>query len=181
LAASALVLGLAVLLFLPRSRTYAAAPALPFVEVEQKIGRRFNRYADALGVREGSLLVPDVGGALWSSRLRVYDLGGLTDRTIARTLHRQPEAFREYVFAETRPTFILVHGPWALVAALNRDPRFRRDYLPLFIEGDPRGEITVGPGRQAGIFVRKEAAAGKEEAVRAIRAELSAEASGGKG
>ncbi|HKH47179.1 MAG TPA: hypothetical protein VKM72_21190 [Thermoanaerobaculia bacterium] len=172
--AAALALGLALLLFLPRSRTYAAGPALAFSEVERKIGRRFNRYADALDVREGSFLVPDIGGALWSSRLRIYDLAGLTDRTLARTLQKDRGAFQEYVFEETRPTFILVHGPWAVAAGLNRDPRFRRDYVPLYLQGDPGGEITVGPGRQAGIFVRKDVVAGKDAAVEAIRAELAA-------
>lgn len=175
--AAALALGLALMIFLPRSRTYAAGPALAFSEVERKIGRRFNRYAGALDVREGSLLVPDIGGALWSSRLRVYDLAGLTDRTVARTLQKDRDAFQDYVFAETRPTFILVHGPWAVAAALNRDPRFRRDYLPLYLHADPGKdpgeEITVGPGRQAGIFVRKEAVVGKDAAVTALRAELA--------
>jgi len=173
--AAAAALGLALTMFVPRSRTYAADPALPFALVQEKNGRRFNRFAGALALREGSFLVPDVGGALWSSRLRIYDLGGLTDRTVARTLKKEPDAFREYVFGETRPTFILAHGPWAAAAALNRDPRFRRDYVPLYLEGDPAGNtITVGPGRQAGVFVRKDAVAGRDAAVAAIRAELAA-------
>lgn len=168
-------LGLAVALFLPRSRAYAADPALSFFLVEENNGRRFNRFADALGLREGSFLVPDIGGVLWSSRLRIYDLAGLTDRTVARTLKKDPGAFYEYVFGVARPTFILAHGPWAYTAALNRDPRFARDYLPLYLEGDPGGRtVTAGPGLQAGVFVRKEAIVGKEAVVEAIRAELAA-------
>ena len=42
------VLGLALALFIPRSRAYAANPALSFALVEEKNGRRFNRFADAL-------------------------------------------------------------------------------------------------------------------------------------
>jgi hypothetical protein len=169
-------LGLALALFLPRSRAYAARPALPFSAVQEKDGLRFNRFADALGIAEGSFLVPDIGGALWCSRLRIYDLGGLTDRTVARTLKKDPAAFYEYVFGVVRPTFILAHGPWAVASALNRDPRLRRDYLPLYLEGDPVGRI-IPPGnlRPAGVFVRKDAVAGKEAAVEAIRAELRAD------
>lgn len=174
-AAAAVSLGLALILFLPRTQDYAANPALPFSMVQEKDGERFNRFADALGIAEGSFLVPDVGGALWSSRLRIYDLGGLADRTIARTLKKDQAAFYEYVFGEVRPTFILAHGPWAVAAALNRDPRFQRDYVPLYLEGNPAGRIvTVGIGRQAGVFVRKEVIVGKEAAVEAIRAELRA-------
>ena len=174
--AAAAVLGLAVGLFLPRSRAYAASPALPFTMVEKKNGHRFNRFADDLGVREGSFLVPDIGGALWSSRLRIYDLAGLTDRTVALTLKKDPAAFHEYVFGVARPTFILAHGPWAYTAVLNRDPRFARDYVPLYLEGDPKGRtVTTGPGIQAGAFLRKEVAAGRETVVEAIRAELAAD------
>jgi hypothetical protein len=173
--ASAVILGLALALFLPRSRAYAANPALSFAEVEEENGHRFNRFAAVLAVRQGSFLVPDVGGALWSSRLRIYDLGGLTDRTIARTLRNDPAAFHDYVFATARPTFILVHGPWAVLAALNADPRFARDYVPLHVVGDPGARVvTVGPGRPSGVFIRKEAVAGREEAAEAIRAELAA-------
>lgn len=167
-------LALAPLLFLPRSRAYAAEPALPFTMVVEANGRRINRYADALGIAEGSFLLPDVGGALWASRLRIYDLGGLTDRTVARTIWADRGAFHDYIFAEARPTFILTHGIWTMIAALEADPRFQRDYLPLSLEGNP-AELTmpVGHLRQGGLFVRKEAVAGKQAVVAAIRAELA--------
>jgi hypothetical protein len=175
--AAGAALGLTLLVFLPRTRAYAAAPTLPFSVIEERIGRRYNRFAEMLELPEGaSYLGPDIGGALWTSRLRIYDLGGLTDRTVARTLRRDRKAFHEYVFAETRPTFILVHGSWGFVARLNLDPRFQRDYVPLSIERNP-GEriIQVGNRRQSGAFIRKDAVAGKEAAVEAIRAELAAD------
>jgi hypothetical protein len=171
----------ALVLFVPRARAYAAAPALPFSVVTELNGRQFNRFADALGLREASFLVPDIGGALWASRLRIYDLAGLTDRTVARTLRKDPEAFHQYVLGEVRPTFVLVHGPWAVMAALNRDPRFARDYVPLYLEGDPAGRtVTAGPGIQSGVFIRREAVGGRDAVVAAIRAELAV-AYGGPG
>lgn len=171
-AGSSLVLALG--LFLPRSRAFEAEPTLAFGLVVERNGLRINRYADALGIAEGSFLLPDVGGALWASRLRIYDLGGLTDRTVARTLWGDRAAFHDYVFAETRPTFILTHGVWTMIAALEEDPRFQRDYLPLSLEGDPE-ELTMSTGhlRQGGIFVRREAVVGKEMIVERIRAELA--------
>jgi hypothetical protein len=175
--AAAAALGLAVLLFLPRTRAYAASPALPFSQIDERIGRRYNRFAEMLDLPEGaSYLGPDIGGALWSSRLRIYDLGGLADRTVARTLRGHRKAFHDYVFTVARPTFILTHTDWGFAARLNLDPRFRRDYVPLYVEGSP-GERTINLGnpRQSGVFIRKDAIVGKEAAVEAIRAELAAD------
>ncbi len=77
-------------------------------------------------------MTPDVGGALFGSTLRIYDLVGLCDRVAARTLTRDTAAFHEYVFATARPTFIHVHGAWAQWAALGTDPRLGHDYVPLW-------------------------------------------------
>jgi hypothetical protein len=175
--AAAAALGLALLLFVPRTLAYAADPALPFSQIEERIGRRYNRFAAMLDLPAGaSYLGPDVGGALWASRLRIYDLGGLTDRTVARTLRGHRKEFHDYVFAVARPTFILMHSEWGFAARLNLDPRFRRDYVPLYVEGEP-GERTINLGnpRQSGVFVRKDAIVGKEAAVEKIRAELAAD------
>lgn len=84
--AAVAALGLALVVFLPRSVLFAAQPTIAFTEVEASFGERFNRFAGALGLERGSFLLPDVGGALWASRLRIYDLGGLTDKTVALTL-----------------------------------------------------------------------------------------------
>lgn len=167
-AGSALVLALT--FFLSRSRAFEARPTLALSAVVERNGLRINRYADALGIAEGSFLLPDVGGALWASRLRIYDLGGLTDRTVTRTLWGNRTAFHDYVFAETRPTLILTHGVWTTVAALDDDPRLRRDYLLLSPEGR-----AARRSRKERLFVRREAVVGKEGAVEAIRAELAAE------
>jgi len=170
-------LGWALVIFVPRSLLFAAQPTVPFTEVEVRFGQRFNRFADALGIENGSILLPDVGGALWSSRLRVYDLGGLTDRTIARTLAKDRRAFHHYIFEVARPTFIHIHGYWTASAALEADPRLHRDYVPLYLHFEPKvTEMTQGRPFRSGDFVRRDAILGKDEAVRAIRAELVEEA-----
>lgn len=170
-------LGLALVLFIPRSLFFAAQPTVPFTEVEARFGQRFNRFADALGLANGSFLLPDVGGALWSSRLRIYDLGGLTDPTIARTLAKDRRAFHHYVFEVARPTFIHTHGYWTAAGALEADPRFRRDYVPLYLYSEPAVlGMTQGRPFRSGDFVRRDAITGKDEAVRAIRVELVEEA-----
>lgn len=177
-AAATAALGLSLLLFLPRSRAYAADPALSFYVVEKRIGQRYNRFADALALPECSFLGPDIGGALWTfhPHLRLYDLAGLTDRTVARTLKKDTDAFHDYVFDVARPTFILLHGPWAFPARMNLDPRFQRDYVPLVFEHHREERtINVGYPLQAGVFLRKEAALGREAAVEAIRADLAAD------
>jgi hypothetical protein len=164
--------GLSLALFAGRSMQFAAVPTVSFQEVIERFGLRYNRYADLLGLDQGSILLPDVGGTLWVSRLRVYDLVGLTDRTIARTLEKRQEAFYDYVFDEAKPTFIHLHHYWTLQADLDHDPRFRRDYLPLFELVEPAVRERAEAPLSSGDFIRRDAIQGKERAVAAIRADL---------
>jgi len=165
--------GLSLTLFSGRSILFAAAPTISFQEVVERFGLPYNRYADLLGLERASILLPDVGGTLWVSKLRVYDLVGLTDRTIARTLEKNPEAFYDYVFDEVKPTFIHLHHYWTLQAGLDYDPRFKRDYVPVVQYFEPAvRERAEGYPLSSGDFVRRDAIQGKEAAVAAIRAEL---------
>lgn len=173
LVAGAAAVGLSLALFAPRSILFAAAPTVSFQEVVEKFGHRYNRYADLLGMERASILLPDVGGTLWVSRLRVYDLAGLTDPVIARTLEKRPEAFYDYVFDRAKPTFIHLHHYWTLQAGFDRDPRFQRDYVPLFRYFEPAViERAEGYPLSSGDFIRREAIRGKGEAVAAIQADL---------
>ena len=79
-----------------------------------------NHVADMLGIENGSLMAGDVGGLLWTSKLKVYDLLGLTDRTVARTFNRDKPAFYEYIFGDVRPTFIKGHMQTLKLAGLMR-------------------------------------------------------------
>jgi hypothetical protein len=86
---------------------------------------KFNKYAQKL--INASILLPDVGGTLMYSNLRVYDLAGLCDKKIAKTLGT-PE-FADYIFQEAKPTFIHMHGPWISRSGLLQDGRLSRDYI----------------------------------------------------
>lgn len=164
----------ATLIFLPRSLEFCRAPTVPFGDVQRLYGDGFNRIADRLQVAQGSFLLPDVGGTLWASRLRVVDLGKLCDPTIARTLGRDQPAFYDYVFAQVKPTFIHVHGIWNLLARLRRDPRFTRDYVPLVEFQDDWIAEHTGISMLSGDYLRREVAAAHPVEVEAIRRELAA-------
>jgi hypothetical protein len=114
-----------------RSRAFAAGPIVPFARVAAFSGHGYNDLAEILGAPDASLLTPDLGGTLYYSRLRVYDLAGLCDPVIARTLRDDRPRFLDYVFEEARPTFIHAHASWAEWAAFVDDPRFSRDYVPV--------------------------------------------------
>jgi hypothetical protein len=117
--------------FYARSTDFAEHPTVPFTMVQHRYADRFNALAEGLGVTQGSLLIPDLGGTLYYSDLRIYDLAGLTDRVIAKNAGIHPEIFYDYVFEELKPTFIHTHGIWALQADFYADPRFKQDYAVL--------------------------------------------------
>jgi hypothetical protein len=138
-----------------RSVAFAQAPTVPLAVVAEYSGHAYNRVAAALELQSASLLAVDIGGTLLYSNLAVFDLGGLCDRTIARTIGRDQKAFHDYVFARVRPTFIHLHSTyWADLASLDDDPRFRRDYVPIR-EGSryERGMLRL----QYGDWVRRDA------------------------
>ena len=131
----AIVMGLLVVVTLvqvaKRSERYATQPATPLARIAEYFGHRYNRVAEALGLDSATLLTVNQGGSLLYSKLGVFDLGGLCDRTIARTIGRDQQAFYDYVFEQVRPTFIEIHGGWIKIAALDADPRFQRDYVAI--------------------------------------------------
>lgn len=157
-----------------RSPHFASAPTVPFAQVASTIGIGYNHAAEALGVTAGSLLAPDLGGTLYYSKLRVYDLGMLCDRVIARTLRKDTPRFHDYVFEVIKPTFIHTHGVWATAAAFDEDPRFRRDYVPIRERAD--AQMSEGKSTYSGDYVRREVAEGREDRLARAR-EILASAS----
>jgi len=172
-ALAVLAIGLTQSVYRPRSRIFAFNPTVPLSGVRDWLAERFNGYADMLGIEDGSLLVPDLGGTLYYSRLRIYDLGMLCDKTIARTMGRDQPAFYDYVFEVAKPTFIHTHGSWTQRAALDQDARFRRDYLPLQERRDPWASSTAGHVMYSGDYVRKDAVGDREAGLARIRDELA--------
>ncbi|MGW5051997.1 hypothetical protein [Actinokineospora sp. NPDC004072] len=114
---------------------FRTGPTVPACVIAQIDGWEFNTYARILGVRDGSLLVPDVGGAALTSELEIIDLAGLAHRRIAELWSDQDMAgLRDYIFTEAKPTFITAHGAWAKSTGLFTDPRLAADYA-LIAEG----------------------------------------------
>lgn len=98
-----------------------------------RYGRTFNGYANLLNLRHGSLLTPDIGGAALTSRLTVIDLVGLAEPTIANySSAGDMTGLRDHIFARVKPTFLHVHGHWAVQIELPSDARLARDYALVY-------------------------------------------------
>ncbi|NIH77548.1 hypothetical protein [Amycolatopsis viridis] len=116
-------------------RGFASGPVVPLCQIVQRDGRVFNGYADTIGLREGSVLLPDIGGTALTSRLRVVDSVGLADSHIADLVSAGDFAgFRDYVFDELKPTFIQSHVPWSGLTGLTRDARLSGEYAAVVLD-----------------------------------------------
>ncbi len=113
--------------FWSRSNAFVRNPTLP-MEVVASQAEQFDAMAKELGIRDASILSPDIGGLLVFSRARVVDLAGLIDKRVGTLIHRDARTLREHVLGVVKPTFVHVHGYWAGAIDLHADPRFRRDY-----------------------------------------------------
>jgi hypothetical protein len=151
-----MLLGFCALDSVQRSATFLKEPVVDFRWVAERYGKKLNNFADALDLKDGSALLADIGGALYCSRIRIHDLAGLCDKTIARTLRRSNGAFRDYVFHELRPTFIHTHGYWTLAARFFKDGRFSRDYVPIDENVDEWIMQKTGQQLRSGYYVRRE-------------------------
>ena len=156
-AVMALLVAVSLLHVARRSVSFAERPATPLAKVSDYFGDRYNLLAEGLGLQSASLLGPNQGGTLLHSNLKVFDLGGLCDPTIARTIGRDQRAFYDYVFERIRPTFIHLHGAWVKQANLDGDPRFRRDYVPIHVR---HGYKKEAPYVESADFVRRDALRG---------------------
>ena len=145
-------------LYAGRSAHFVRYPPIPFADISAEYGRRYDDYATALGIPadQASVLLPDLGGTLYNSDVHIYDLGMLADKTIARTLKRDKPGFYDYVFEQVRPTFIHTHDTWTYLARLDDDPRFRRDYTPIYEYDDAWAQKRHGLTLRSGDYVRKD-------------------------
>ena len=152
-----------------RSPEFARNPILPLKDVAHFFGTSFNHYADVLRIQSGSLMLPEAGGALLTSKMRVIGMGALYERDLGKTVGIRQSALLDYVLDEARPTFIHLHDSWSESAAFEADERFRRDYLSLSEAQDPFDLH----GNRAGDFVRKDAVIGRDPELAVVRAELA--------
>ncbi|WP_139320424.1 hypothetical protein [Saccharomonospora sp. CUA-673] len=139
--------------FVNAANDFRANPTLSACHVADRYGRAFNGYADTLGLQQASLFMPDLGGSSMTSRLEIVDMAGLTNIEMAHLISdREYDEIRDYVFEETRPTFIHTRLPWH---SLRDDERLQRDYH----------QIYALPGDDAwpdGDWVRKDAVPNRE-------------------
>jgi len=141
---AAIILGYCGIICIPRTLHFAADPTVPFALVAKDFGLRFNGYADDLGLGETTLLAPDLGGTLYFSRHRVYDLAGLCDPVLSHYVNnRGVAAARDYIL-RIRPTFIHMHTAWTLKSGLLTSPDFRRLYVPIWETAPSSGPVPAG-------------------------------------
>lgn len=146
---------------IPRSLAFAEQPTISVEEVHDTT-LRFESFAKDLGITQASILTADVGGALWFGAIRVVDLGMLCDKRIARFLgegvgKRNRDAFYDYVFETTKPTFIVTRAYYSWLADFDQDLRFQRDYVAIKAYPD---QWVVDRYKQrvvSGDFVRRDA------------------------
>jgi len=156
--------------FTSHSRLFRRAPVAPFARVMAD-AERFNGYAARLGLTGASVALADLGGNLYYSSLRVVDLAGLCDKTIARTLRKDTAAFHDYLFDEVKPTFIHLAGPWVHIAVLDSDERFRRDYVAIRELVSGGSESSGEPVLRLGDYVRRDAVFDQAEELARMQAE----------
>ena len=150
--------------YLPRSIQFAKGPTVPFAGVAQRFGKGFNAYANELDIPEASFLAPDLGGTLYFSKLRVYDLAGLCDRTIAPLINADDTTkFRDYIFDDLRPTFIHVHDSWSLRSGFYSDDRFRELYATIQETASEWAEKRGYSGIYSGDYVLRDAIHSQED------------------
>jgi hypothetical protein len=143
------------------------APA-SFSSIASLYGKRFNQYAEYLELDGASLLLPYIGGTLYYSNLRIFDLAGLCDPVIARTYRNDLSALHNHVFDDLKPTFLHTHGWFTATMRLDEDPRFERDYVGITTYEDRYAEKRLKRKVMSGNFIRREAVAGKEDLFREL-------------
>lgn len=112
-------------------------PTLSMCFVAERYGHTFNAYASYLGLRDATVALPDLGGTLLTTRLRVVDVAGLTDRRVADAYAAgDTAALRRYVLSEVRPELLHVHAAWTAKTGLTESRLLAAGYVPLYREGN---------------------------------------------
>ncbi|MWA11479.1 hypothetical protein [Streptomyces sp. BA2] len=120
-----------------QDRKFIGRPTLSMCYVAERYGHTFNAYAGYLGLRDATVALPDLGGTLLTSRLRVLDLAGLTDRRLADAYAAgDTAALRHHVLNEVRPELLHVHAAWTGKTGLTEARLTAAGYVPLYHEGN---------------------------------------------
>lgn len=116
---------------------FRAGPTLPVCVVAAQ-SQEYDGYARLLGLRDATVLTPDVGGTALTIHMRIVDLAGLADAQIAKYWERSDMVgLRNYVLTRLRPTIIHVQGAWATTTGLQAtDPRTKAAYYVVHTTSD---------------------------------------------
>jgi hypothetical protein len=143
--------------FYQQGTEYRANAKTAMCIVAERDAQAINGFADILKLPDSAQVgLIDLGGTSLGSRIRVLDLAGLGDKPIADYLHRADMAgLRDYVFTQARPEMITFIGTWPTTLQFDRDPRFARDYVTIFVN-EPTGDLTVDSRNQVSYHVRRD-------------------------
>lgn len=150
-----------------RAQQFADQPTISLCFVATTYGQHFNDAARVLDLdpRSTSVLLPDIGGVLLASDLKVFDLAGLTDREIARFMRDGGQgALADHILNQLRPTFIHIHDDWLVWSGLDGNPRLPADYVEVYVDADGaqewvRRDALAGSGNPAAALVALTASA----------------------
>jgi hypothetical protein len=125
--------------------------------VAQRDAQTINGLADVLKLPDSAQVgLIDLGGTSLGSRLRVLDLAGLGDKTVAdHLLHSDVAGVRDYVFNSEKPELITFIGSWITTLQFDKDPRFEQQYTTVFVNG-PIGNVTVDSRNWVSYHVRRD-------------------------
>ncbi|MEU6661060.1 hypothetical protein [Streptomyces sp. NPDC046821] len=113
--------------------SFKSHPTLSMCFVADRYGEVFNTYAERLGLRHATVALPDLGGTLLTTRLRVLDLAGLTDRSVADAYASgDMRALRDHVLRAERPELLHVHAAWVDKTGLTPERLADAGYVPLY-------------------------------------------------
>ena len=154
-------------------RRFVAEAPVSTTEVSNR-GVYFANWGKLIGKAKPSLLTADAGGILLDEHVRLIDLGILCDTRIADTLGHLNEVpkrrdFFDYIFDEVKPTFIATRAFHSYLAYLDKDARFRRDYVPIHEYVDTWVLNRYGVVVMSGDYVRIDAIANDPEALEELR------------
>ena len=126
-------------LTLVQTAIFGASPTTPLAAVTT-VGDTFRTVADRLGIADPVLAHHDAGGIAYHRMIRLVDLGGLINRTIAQNM--DDRAFlTAYLVDEVRPDFVFGGANFAAASGFAETEAFARAYVPLAFPDRP--EMTT--------------------------------------
>ena len=134
--------------------SFKESPTTPLSVVTQ-VGDNFRALADRLEINDPVLAHHDAGGIAYHRMIRLVDLGGLVNRTIAKNMN--DKAFlSSYLLEEVQPDFFFGARNFAAASGFSDTEIFSRDYVPIeftglaYMQNDlvhmRRDKVTRAPG-----------------------------------